>query len=133
MKTTKKTERQKLVKRLDDVFSLYIRERDGYRCVVCGAKRPLHVIQCGHLFSRISHSTRWDELNAHAQCSGCNRYHEECFEPYRQVWVRLHSQEEYDLLYIKYRKTTKFTNADLRILIQEYRKKIKELKLKKAG
>ena len=36
-------------------------------------------IQNGHLFSRASYSTRWDGLNAHAQCQSCNFRHE--FDP----------------------------------------------------
>jgi len=74
-------DRSSLIKRVDEAFSLFIRGRDGYRCFTCGKTKAIASlfgmsIQAGHLFSRTNYSTRWDELNTHAQCSGCNSYHE---------------------------------------------------------
>jgi hypothetical protein len=121
-------ERKKIIKKLDTVFSKYIRERDHYKCCVCGVTSATHIIQCGHLFSRVSHSTRWDEKNALAQCAGCNLIHEHDFEPLRQAWLSRHSQKEYDLLYTKFKKSTKFTIGELTFLIKHYNNKLKELK-----
>lgn len=64
----------KLVKKLDDIFQMYIRERDGWKCCTCGKyilkdKTNMHA---GHFISRKHYSTRWDEQNVHAQCAGCN-------------------------------------------------------------
>jgi hypothetical protein len=123
-----KTERKKLIAKLDKIFSEYIRERDDYICITCGVTRNTHVIQCGHLFSRQCHSTRWDELNAYAQCAGCNYRHEFDFEPFRRAWIAKHSQDEYDKLYAKFSGHTKFTNTELEILCCEYKKKLKKLK-----
>ncbi|MCP4153035.1 MAG: hypothetical protein GY757_35210 [bacterium] len=120
-------ERKKLVIKLDKEFSLFIRERDGYKCVVCGHTPPAVVMQCGHLFSRVSNSTRWDELNAHAQCSGCNLLHEHNPEPYRRRWVELHGQDAYDTLYAKWNQATKFTLTDLALMAQMFREKRKKL------
>lgn len=122
-----KSERKKLVDKLDRVFSEYIRKRDGYRCIVCGATRESTVIQCGHLFSRVSHSARFDELNASAQCMGCNLRHEFDFEPYRRAWLAKHSQDEYDSLYARWSQSTKFTNSDLQYLIIHYQDKLEAL------
>jgi len=120
-------ERKKLVKKLDDVFSLYIRERDKYKCLTCGADKRTHIIQCGHLLSRVSYSTRWDELNAHAQCQPCNWYHEEHPERFTYEWLRLHGQKAYELLYLKWNLTTKFFDADLKQMIELYKKELEEL------
>lgn len=120
-------ERKKLVKKLDTVFSMYIRKRDKYRCIVCGATREIRTIQCGHLFSRVANSTRFDEANAHAQCSGCNLRHEHDPEPYRRAWLAKHSQDEYDRVYAKWSNPTKFTISDLEIMIELYQNKIKSL------
>jgi len=121
-------ERKKLIKKLDDVFSLYVRERDNYKCITCGVDKNTHVIQCGHLFSRISHSTRWSEKNAFAQCSGCNMKHEHDFEPYRRAWLEKYSQEEYDILYAKFSGTTKYNDIDLKYLIFYYQRKTEKIK-----
>ena len=120
-------ERKKIVRRLDKVFSEYIRKRDNYTCIVCGANKNTHVIQAGHLFSRIAYSTRWDEKNSNAQCDGCNKYHEHDFEPYRKAWVDKYGEKEYDILYTKYRKPTKFTSAELNYLIKYYQKKKEDI------
>lgn len=121
-------ERKKLEKQLDNIFSLYIRERDNHTCIVCRVTNKTHVIQCGHLFSRVSRSARWDEKNANAQCSGCNLRHEHDFEPYRRIWVEKYGQDEYNILYAKWSKSTKFSIGDLKYLIDYYRGKLKELK-----
>ena len=70
----KKTARQRVVKRLDDITSKYIRERDA-KCVQCQSTENL---TNGHVFSRRSYSTRWDiskDGNCHCQCWGCNFKH----------------------------------------------------------
>ena len=83
-KTKKKTsDRKRLVKKLDKVFSQYIRFRDQ-RCVTCGSRENL---QCGHLFSRTAYSTRWHPRNAFCQCSSCNLRHEH--DPYPLVLASL--------------------------------------------
>lgn len=124
-------ERKKIIKQLDSVFSKYIRERDNYKCITCAKDSNTSVIQCGHLFSRVSHSTRWDEKNAYAQCSGCNLAHEYNFEAYRRVWVEKNGEKEYDKLYAKYSNTTKFSDSDLKFLIKYYRQKVDEINEKK--
>lgn len=121
-------ERKKLEKRLNDIFSLYIRERDNQRCIVCGVTNKTHVIQCGHLFSRVSKSTLWDEQNANAQCAGCNLRHEHDPEPYRRAWLAKYSQKDYDILYAKWSKPTKFSPSDLKYMIDYYKSKLKKLK-----
>ncbi len=120
-------ERKKLVKQLDDAFSKYIRERDNYTCIVCGVTNKTHVIQCGHLFSRVSNSTRWSESNANAQCSGCNMRHEYDFEPYRKTYVNKYGEKQYDIEYIKFKQTTKFSESDLKQMVELYKNKLKEL------
>lgn len=116
-------ERKKLVKKLDTAFSLYIRTRDKFICQTCGKTRPEVIIQCGHLFSRQSYSTRWDERNAFAQCASCNFYHEADFEPLRQAFLRKYDQDIYDSVYRAYRQTKKFIDADLVGFIDYFKEK----------
>lgn len=65
----------KLRDKLDDVFQMCIRYRDNFTCITCGKKFPRGErtnLHAGHYISRGIYSTRWDEENVNAQCSGCN-------------------------------------------------------------
>ena len=53
----------------DRRFSLWIRRRDGGRCMACGSTERL---QCAHIVSRRYRATRWDNDNAVALCSRCH-------------------------------------------------------------
>lgn len=121
----KKPNRKTVVKKLDKIFSQYIRARDNNTCIICGTKkRPTN----GHLFSRTSYSTRWDELNCHCSCWGCNYKHEYDFYPYQTWFVNKYGQEAYDELHAKFRSLTKFSTPDLLDLIDTYKDKVKKLK-----
>ena len=121
----RKPSRKTLRLRADKAFSEYIRLRDHYRCFTCGkVGAPSDgVMQCGHLFSRVNFSTRWDEDNAFCQCRGCNMRHEFDFEVFRAAYVAAKGQESYDALYRKHREVKKFSDADLLEIIYEYETK----------
>ena len=74
----KKPSRKYLVKKLDTLFSLYIRLKsaDKYgnvKCYTCNTKRHYKdYMQCGHFISRRHYITRWKETNAKPQCYSCN-------------------------------------------------------------
>ncbi len=82
-KSKKKPSRSKLVKKLDAVFSQYIRLKDSVgeiaTCFTCGKKDHWKKLQNGHFQSRKHYATRWDEQNCQVQCAGCNvfRYGEQ--------------------------------------------------------
>lgn len=64
-------------KKLDAVFSRYIRELDGWTCVRCGnsyepGSQGLH---CSHIFSRRHKAIRWDERNSVAHCFACHAWY----------------------------------------------------------
>jgi len=117
------TERKRLVKKLDSVFSAYIRARDK-SCIVCGSTENL---QCGHLFSRTNYSTRWDEDNAAAQCRSCNMRHEYDWEPMRAAYVAKYGQDKYDEVYRRHTRVAKFSNNQLLSLILYYQEKLKNI------
>ena len=67
----------KLKKKLDKVFSEFIRRRNAdhlgfINCFTCGVKKHWKEQQAGHFQSRSHHSTRWDEVNVQVQCIKCN-------------------------------------------------------------
>jgi hypothetical protein len=65
-----------LIKRLDAIFSTYIRlkySKNGMvECYTCGDIKPIKEMQNGHFVTRASKSTRWIEKNCRPQCYGCN-------------------------------------------------------------
>ena len=119
----RKPTRKGLVHKLDIVFSQYIRKRDK-RCVVCGKRDSL---TCGHLFSRIAYSTRWDEGNAFGQCAGCNLRHEYDAYPFTRWFISKFSQDRWDDLHHKYSTIRKFTNHELEALIIHFETKTEML------
>ena len=71
----------KLKKKLDKLFSEYIRLRDSdykgnCKCISCGKEAPAFggSTHAGHLFSRRYLSIRFDEKNVNAQCAYCNTF-----------------------------------------------------------
>lgn len=62
----------KVKKKLDTVFSKYIRAKFPKICYTC--KKPSDKLQCGHFVSRQYLATRWEEDNCRPQCWGCNGY-----------------------------------------------------------
>jgi len=72
-----KLSRSKIVKKLDIVFSKYIRskyanKRGIVKCFTCDREYPIKNIQNGHFMSRKNYATRWEEDNCRPQCYGCN-------------------------------------------------------------
>ena len=72
----KKLTRSKLVKKLDSIFSQYIRQKDADNdmatCFTCDKVDNVKSLQNGHFQSRKHYSTRWDEVNCQVQCPKCN-------------------------------------------------------------
>jgi hypothetical protein len=125
-KTKKKQSRSKLVKKLDAVFSQYIRLKnavDGYAvCFTCGKKDHWKKLQNGHFQSRKHYATRWDEQNCQVQCAGCN-----VFKFGEQFIFGKNLDEKYyagiaDELYIKSKQVVKFTNNEIEDMILKYKK-----------
>jgi len=127
----KRTQRKKLVDKLDKVFSIYIRRRyaknDVAECFTCGKQDHWKKLQNGHFQSRKHYSTRWHERNCQVQCSGCNvfRYGEQ------YKFAKNLDDTYYDglaeELHIEANKTVKLDNTDLEMLIEKYELLIKEL------
>jgi hypothetical protein len=119
-----KSERKRVVARLDKIFSKYICKRDGYKDVVDGSTdQPTN----GHLFSRVAYSTRWDEDNCHCQSWANNYRHEFDPYPYTQWWIRKYGQEAYDKLHRKFTSVRIFKTYELLEIIETYKQKLKEL------
>jgi hypothetical protein len=127
-KTSKKPIRSKLIKKLDVVFSQWVRlsnaDHSGYcTCVTCEKRFHWKEIQAGHFMSRKHYSTRWDENNVHPQCVACNVYR--AGEQYKySVFLGQYQAEE---LYLKSQELVKYTNVELEEMIEDYTERLKEI------
>ena len=120
-----KTSRKTLVKKLDKVFSEYIRRRNadnkGYvECFTCGKRDHWKKMQCGHFQSRKHYSTRWNEDNCQVQCVGCNMF--KAGEQYKfGLKLNAISPNQAEKLFLLARNTKKFNNFDLLKMIDHYK------------
>ena len=120
------TDRKRIVSKLDVIVSKIVRLRDKH-CVICGTTENL---TNGHLFSRVNYSTRWNLLNCHCQCAGCNCRHEYDWEPYRKWFVREFGQAEYDELYHIHKQVTHFKTYELEEMYEELKNQLKLMEAK---
>ena len=129
----RKPKRKTLIKKLDKVFSEYIRRKYADKngivsCYTCGKKAYWkgEGMQNGHFISRRSRILRWDERNCRSQCYSCNvmRYGESYI-----FGVKLNQEYGYNIadeLLIQSKKIIKQSDEDLKELIKLYENKIKE-------
>lgn len=131
----KKSNLSSLVKKLDKEFSLFIRLRDSkafgfkaFKCISCGQIKPFEKADCGHYYSRVKMSTRFDEDNAHAECSYCNRYRADHLDGYRENLIKKIGQPRFDVLRYRSNQTKKWSAFELESLIKYYKEQNKKLK-----
>lgn len=114
-----------LIKKLDSVFSQFIRQRDRGRCVTCGVVKPWQEMQNGHYVPRGNHALRFDEINCNAQCENCNVYHEGQTKLYREALIKMHGKAAILALEARKYEIRQYTSKELRELIKAYTIKIK--------
>ena len=120
-----------LVKKLDTVFSVYIRKRDSqdgyFKCCSCGKLKPYLQADAGHFINRKWMATRWREDNVHAQCKSCNRFDEGNAVGYTMFMIRKYGQKHVDYLMAIKQETMLYTDFDLKMMIEEYKQKVKDV------
>lgn len=84
----------KEVKKLDRIFSQYIRKKDlkneCNRCYTCKKIITYEETDAGHYITRQHMATRFDERNVKPQCRRCNRFQSGCADEFA-----LHLLEDY--------------------------------------
>ena len=120
----KKKSRKSIVKRLDIVFSLYIRlknsDENGFcKCISCQKIQHYKEVDAGHFISRRHMSTRYDVDNVFPQCRYCNRYVAGNQWLYSQALEKIKKNLP-EKLYLKSKQTVKYSNEDLESLISYY-------------
>ena len=122
----------KLKKKLDVLFSQYIRRRNAdhigrVKCFTCGVEKHWKEQQAGHFQSRSHHSTRWDEVNVQVQCVKCNM-----FRQGEQYKFGLYLDDRFgdgtaEELENRAKTIVKLNRVDYEEAIKRYKQKINEL------
>lgn len=125
-----------LIKRLDKVFSLYIRLRDcmpnGFgRCISCGKIKPYRELDCGHFFGRSNMATRFDEDNCSAECQGCNRASSDHLIYYQENLIRKIGVARFSTLRERAHSIKKWDDEELKRMILHYTNEVKRLSQEK--
>lgn len=126
-----------LIRKLDDIFSQYIRLRDsdsnGYcRCISCGAVLFWKKIHNGHFVNRGHMSTRYHEKNCNAQCPKCNLFDEGNNIGYTRGLLRKYGSGVIEELDIAKHSICKRSPTDYELLIDHYTKEVEKLKAEKG-
>lgn len=110
----KKSDRAKIITKLDQAFSEKVRKRDG-SCRYCGKSSTVY---CHHIFSRRHLGTRWDPENGVALCIYCHRYiahgDPEKFRDWVLSWM---PEQKFTALKIKAYSPAKFRESDLSLML----------------
>tara|TARA_B110000259_G_C13838679_1_gene331724 strand:- start:75 stop:470 length:396 start_codon:yes stop_codon:yes gene_type:complete len=123
---SKKPSRSKVVKKLDAIFSQYIRLKDADHlgnaiCFTCKKIDHWKKLQNGHFQSRKHYSTRWLEKNCQVQCPKCN-----VFNYGEQFLFSKYLDEKYgdgtaEELHIKSKEIVKYSTDELEDMIKHYK------------
>ena len=103
----KKLTRSQLIKEIDKLVSMRVRygsaTRDAEgtfwcRCVSCGRKLPLKMIDCGHFVQRGCLPLRFDMTDVAPECQACNRYHDDHLVGYADWLIKNRGMKEFQRL-----------------------------------
>ena len=121
--------RSQLVKRLDSVFSQYIRQKyatDGLTaCVTCGVVKRWQEQQNGHYMSRGYLPTRWSEDNCAPQCYACNVLRKGHYVEYSLWMINTYGVEKLEELKQRANSGINVTTVEIREMIEKYTNLVK--------
>lgn len=109
-----------LKKKADNLFSLFIRERDK-RCVIGGGKCR-GSLQCGHLIKRGKMATRYDEVNCNCLCEYHNYLDNFDHDIYVSWFLRNYGALMYQDLVERSRGIRQMKRLDFMDIISKYGK-----------
>lgn len=128
-KRKKVATRKSLIRKIDALVFEFVQVRDG-SCVECGSiEKPT----TGHVLSRRSFATRWDERNVHLQCWPHNyRAAMTAAAAYHLWFVKKFGVDAFDELYRDWVKGRKFTRLELETVLLCWKEKVSSLKWQKG-
>jgi hypothetical protein len=124
--------KSKLKKKLDAIFSKYIRwyyaDANGYvECYTCGVTKPVKEMQCGHFQSRRHYATRWHTDNCKPQCVKCNMFMQGNIWVYGNKLKAEIGDVKFNELIQLSNSTVKYTQQDYLDMLEYYKKELNNL------
>jgi len=114
-------------------FNKYIRLRDvdstgyGY-CITCGKQLHYKEANAGHF----KHGLHFIEDNQHLQCVGCNLHHSGKLDLYATKMIDMYGRERVEELEREKHKVHKYSQSELRELLDYYKWAVEYLKQEKG-
>lgn len=126
------SKRQNLIKELDHLTSLYVRQKNADKygmniCYTCGRKFFWKDLDCGHYIKRRFLNTRWDLDNLRPQCQYCNRNLGGNYRIYENKIANELGQEAVMKLWDKAYSQQKILDVELEQMIIEMKMRLKML------
>ena len=127
MKQKKSKPKSFYVKKLDRIFSEYIRKKyaDEWgmsRCYTCDAQKHWKELQNGHYISRAHMAGRWESQNCRPQCVSCNIFKNGNYTEYAARLVRDLGPDELERLNGLKKMVAQFSIEELKNKIEYYKK-----------
>jgi 5-methylcytosine-specific restriction endonuclease McrA len=120
---------QTLKRKLWELFSKYIRERDNWTCISCGKKCEGIDCHAGHYHPRTDGlNLFFDEKNVNAQCSACNTFRHGNLTQYALGLKKKYGDQILEELDEKRKHLIQIYDNEYLKLIETYKIKIEELK-----
>lgn len=117
-----------LKKEAQKQFNKYIRLRDkGLPCISCGTMQAT-AWHAGHYWAQgMNGALRYEPLNVHLQCAGCNVWKHGNLLNYRFGLINKIGEDLVDWLDENHGEVKKWNRQELESMISEYKEKIKKL------
>lgn len=120
----------KLIKKAEEVFNAYIRQRDSlggyFICISCGMPKSVDQMNAGH-YKPAGHNgaIRFHEDNVNGQCIYCNLHQHGNTAQYRLGLIKKIGLERVEILERTARTCHKWSREGLIWVIETYKDKIK--------
>jgi len=115
-------------KSLWTIFSQYIRQRDGGRCISCGKIDSWKNMDAGHYIPKTAGlALYFDERNVNCQCTYCNRWMHGNLSKYAIALQNKYGNGILRELDKRRGETIKFNETDYRWLIEKYKEKLSNI------
>ena len=125
IKSQGESERSKITREADRVFSIWIRKRNSVggraKCVTCGGIDNYKNMDNGHYISRRFMSVRYDERNCNVQCRVCNRDLKGNLKQYKIYLMRAYGIDILDKLKLEANSGKKLSTQDIKDIITRYK------------
>ena len=109
----------KLKRKLDEIFSRYVRKRDKDEgCISCGFNGNL---QAGHFRRRELMATRWEDKNVNGQCARCNLWLGGATYEYAKGLDKKYGKGTAEELYKLSQKIKQWSAEELEAMIEKYK------------